>query len=164
MWCYCCRKIFTVQKLCQAHRKLIVGGINLNAVRLPCLHCCTICELTLCQSEQMTKLAKVTPSGNFWPYGIQIKFLGLETNPSLFNVILRCVALFLYMYIHLLQMKRNLGQRRSVVRVHLGHPWAELVLPGPRPSSRPWPRDNRWLYCSSSQTPTSSMLVSGEIF
>ena len=59
-------------------------------------------------------------------------------------------------------MKRNLDQQRSVVRVHQGHPWVELGPLGPRPSSRPWLKDNRWLYYCSWLTPTSNMLVSGE--
>ena len=59
-------------------------------------------------------------------------------------------------------MRKSLDQRKSVARVPQGHLSAELAPPVPRPSSRPWQRDNKWPYCCRWLTPTSSMPVSGE--
>ena len=59
-------------------------------------------------------------------------------------------------------MRKSLDQRKSVARVPQGHLSAELAPPVPRPSSRPWQRDNKWPYCYRWLTPISSMPVSEE--
>ena len=59
-------------------------------------------------------------------------------------------------------MRKSLDQRKSVARVPQGHLSAELAPPVPRPSNRPWQRDNKWPYCYRWLTPISSMPVSEE--